>query len=578
MKHTETDRINRRAVVVGVMLSLWFAFIGGRAVYLQAFQDDWLSERASNQYEKTCRQLGKRGTIFDAHLREMAVSVDAVSIAARPGKIDNVSQTAGALAEILNLSGKSVKKQLSANRSFVWVERQVTPRETEAVMALSLPGISFQTEHQRFYPNRTLAAQVIGFAGIDGHGLEGVEFRFDQELKGDARRYTMLKDALGRGFSPNEADAALPAGNNLILTIDQTVQYFVEQALEEAVTAAQGRSGMAIVMTPQTGAILALAHYPFFNPNAYREFDREVWRNRAITDPYEPGSTLKIFTAAAAIERGGLTANDIFFCENGAFRIGRNTIHDTHPHGWLSLQRIIQYSSNIGAVKVCSRIGPEALHTTLKAFGFGRKTGINCPGESAGTLLPFDRWSGMDAGAIAFGQGVSVSALQLVTAVSAIANDGVLMTPYIVQAVTDPHGRIVKRFSPKKVRQAISRDTARAVTRMLETVTQADGTGAEAAMETCRVAGKTGTAQKVDDRGQYAQGKYIASFVGFFPARNPRATILVVVDEPEKMHYGGQVAGPAFKRIARELIHYLNTEPSGSKGKLTAALAGEVCG
>jgi cell division protein FtsI (penicillin-binding protein 3) len=579
MRQRGKTPINLRIGIIGALLGLWFCVICVRVVYLQAFQDERLSARASRQYEQTIERHGRRGTIYDRNLREMAVSVDAMSITADPDKIENVPATAAALANALDVDGKSLRRRLNTGRSFVWVDRQVTPRQCASVMALSLPGISFETEHQRFYPNRTLAAQVIGFAGIDGRGLEGIEFHFNQDLKGEAQRCTFLKDALGRGFSPAEADAAATAGNNVILTIDRNIQYFVEKDLAEAVRESEGKSGMAIVISPATGAILAMALYPFFNPNAYADFPRASWRDRAITDPFEPGSTMKIFTAAAALAHGGLAAKTIFFCENGSWQIGRHTVHDTHPHGWLSLQRIVQYSSNIGAAKICERIGSKVLYNTLRDFGFGEKTGIDCPGETTGCLMPYERWSAMDAGAISFGQGVSVSAIQLVTAVNAIANGGLLMKPYIVQAVTDPNGRLVRRYPPRKVRQTVSPATAHTLTRILETVTQEGGTGTEAATKEFQVAGKTGTAQKVDGQGRYTPGRFIASFVGFFPAEQPVATVLVVVDEPRKDHYGGQVAAPAFRKIALELMNYLGTESAQPLPKYSAALDGkEVTG
>ncbi len=572
MKRTGKDPINLRIGIIGGLMGLWFSVVCARVVYLQAFHDDWLSRRASSQYEQTVERQGKRGTIFDCHLREMAVSVNAVSIAADPDQITNVPRTAAALAKILKLNGKTLRRRLNTHRSFVWVDRQVSPRQSASVKALSLPGITFETEHQRFYPNRTLAAQVLGFAGIDGRGLEGIEFRFNQDLKGDPQRCTMLRDALGRGFSAAEADAASTAGNNLILTIDRNIQFFVARDLAEAVRGSEAESGMAIVMVPSTGAILAMALYPFFNPNAYADFPRDTWRDRAITDPFEPGSTMKIFTAAAALEHGGITANTIFFCENGAWRIGRHTLHDTEPHGWLSLQRIVQYSSNIGAAKICKRIGDKALYRTLRDFGFGQETGIDCPGETTGCLMPYERWSAMDAGAISFGQGVSVSAIQLVTAVNAIANGGLLMRPYIVQAVTNPNGRLVRRYLPHKVRRVVSPATAKALTRILETVTEPGGTGTKAAIEGCQVAGKTGTAQKVDPQGRYSNHRFIASFVGYFPAEHPVATVLVVVNAPRKDYYGGLVAAPAFRKIAMELMNYLNSESMPQVPKFSAAL------
>jgi cell division protein FtsI (penicillin-binding protein 3) len=578
MKQTDTEKRGIRTLIIGILLSLWFGVIGIRAIYLQVFHDDWLSEKASNQYERTCQLQGKRGTIYDRNYREMAVSIDATSVAARPRQIKDVNKTVTALSGILGIDKVSLTRQLSSKQPFIWVKRQVTPRETSALTDSSLAGILFQSEHQRFYPSRTLAAQVMGFAGIDGRGLEGLEFYYESYLKGGERSFTMLRDALGRGFSSAEGDEMIPAGNNVILTIDQAVQYFVEQELADAVQNSEGKSGIAIVMSPGTGAILALAHYPVLNPNTYREYPMAVRRNRAITDPFEPGSTMKTFTAAAALEHGGLRPQDTFFCENGEFRVGGHTVHDTHPHGQLTLQQVVQYSSNIGAAKIGQQIGKKALYKTLSGFGFGEKTGIDCPGEDAGLLHSVDRWKSIDAAVIAFGQGMSVTAIQLISAVSAIANDGVLMRPFLVQAITDPNGGVIKRYLPQQVRRVISSNTAKAVSRILETVTQPGGTGTPAALDTVRVAGKTGTAQKTDETGHYAKGKYNSSFVGFFPAEKPEVCILVIVEEPKKIHYGGLIAGPAFKKIAIELMNYLNTGNERPNEKLTATLKGEING
>jgi len=307
------------------------------------------------------------------------------------------------------------------------VKRQVTPKETDRIRSKQWEGIAFLSEHSRFYPNRSLAAQVIGFTGMDGNGIDGLEFYYDAYLKGGDHRITVLRDAMGKRFDADMDQDMVYSGSTLILTIDQTIQFITEQALEEAVTAYNGRSGMAVVMDPKTGAVLAMAHFPFFNPNAPNSAVKEARRNRIVTDPFEPGSTMKIFTAAAAVEYGGCTPNTVFFCENGKYRIGRNVVHDTGSFGWLSIQKIIKHSSNIGAVKMSEMVGARALYTTLARFGFGKKTGIDCPGETTGTLLPFQRWTHIDTSAISFGHGISVSPIQLITAVSAIANndDGV---------------------------------------------------------------------------------------------------------------------------------------------------------
>ena len=335
-------------------------------------------------------------------------------------------------------------------------------------------------------------------------------------------------------------------------------------------------SGMAVVMATGTGAVLALAHFPFLNPNALNEFDQELWRNRVITDPFEPGSTMKIFSAAAAIESGSSSPNSIFYCENGAYRVGRHVVHDTHEYGWLSLQQIIKYSSNIGAIKFSTKTGSEYLFRTLRNFGFGTKTGIDCPGETAGSLASFKKWTKIDAGTISFGQGVSVSALQLVAATSAIANKGIFMKPYVVQAITDHNGRLIKSFAPSKGRRVISEKTARTLTRIMQTVTTEGGTGVNAALEWYSVCGKTGTAQKIGKNGGYANGKYVSSFLGFVPSEHPKVAILVVIDEPKRQHYGGTVAAPAFKNIAQKTLAYMNISPKSKTDGLIVSLGNKA--
>jgi cell division protein FtsI (penicillin-binding protein 3) len=562
MKRTQRNPISLRASVLGIFFTLWLLVIGGKVVCLQVFQGDWLSKKASDQYEASVRAEGKRGLIYDRNGREMAASIDATSIAADPTRLGDVTQASAGLAKALQINRSSLTQKLSSNKSFVWIQRQVTPKETAAVSALQLGGITFLSEHKRYYPSRTLAAQVLGFTGIDGNGLEGIEYRYNEELNGNVENRTVLQDGKGRGFSAETETGAATDGNNLVLTIDGTVQYIAEQALKEVVDSFQAKSGIAVVMVPETGEILALAHYPFFNPNVYSESEKWKWRNRAITDPFEPGSTLKVFTAAAALETGELTVDSIFFCENGSYQVAGHTIHDTHEYGWMSLQQIIKHSSNIGTAKISERIGSETLYTALRDFGFGDKTGIDCPGETAGNLSSYRKWRGVDALSISFGQGVSVSAVQLAAAVNALANGGVLMRPYVVQAVVDSEGNDVKRFAPQEVRRAISSETAQTITRIMETVTTEGGTGEDVALEGYRVAGKTGTAQKIGDSARYEAGLYVSSFAGFIPAEDPRATIVVVVDEPQTEHYGGTVAGPAFRKIAEELMRYLEVDPS----------------
>jgi cell division protein FtsI (penicillin-binding protein 3) len=554
--------------IVGALFLTALVAISAQAVRLHVFEGAWLSERAAQEYERATVVQGKRGALTDRNGSPLAVSIDAPSIAAYPRQIADRRAAAKRLAVALNLPQPEMIKKLDPARSFVWLKRQATPRQAESVQALGIKGIGFISEHSRYYPNKSLAAQLVGFSGVDGHGLEGMEFYFDAYLKGGEQEITVLKDALGRPFEGAEMPANLAGGNDVVLTIDRTIQHIAQKALEASVTEYAAQSGIAIVMAPATGEVLALAHYPFFNPNSYGSFDRELWRNRAITDPFEPGSTMKIFSVAAAIDSGICSPSTIFYCENGEYRIGRNTIHDTKSHGWLSLQQIVKYSSNIGSVKIAEKLGPRQLHAYLSAFGFGQRTGIACPGETAGSLSPFTSWSAVDAGAISFGQGISVSAIQLIAAASAIANDGLLMKPMLVRAVVDRHGQTVKHFSPEPVRRVVSSHSAATVKRILRTVITEGGTGVNAALERYSVCGKTGTAQKIDSTGTYAKGRYLSSFVGFAPADQPEVSILVVLDEPKSQTYGGIVAAPAFRQIALETLSYLNIPPGPDADRL----------
>ncbi len=564
-------RRNRRSLRAGIiagLFTLWLIAIGVRAGYLQLMRGQWLSNQAVEQVEESVTLQGKRGTIYDARHQPMAVSLETPSVAAYPGAIQDRQKAAPRLAKVLGLKSRLVLRKLNSGKHFVWLKRQASPKEAEAVRALNLAGVDFIPEHSRFYPNKSLAAQVLGFTGIDGHGLEGLEFYYNRELKGGAHNITVRKDALGRGFDADQLAGLRRAGNNVVLTIDRHIQYIAEKALSQAVKSHKAKSGMAVVMDPASGGILALAHYPLFNPNTYRKFDRHAWRNRAITDPFEPGSTMKIFSAAAALESGSSTPNTIYYCENGSYLVGNHTVNDTKSHGWLSLQQIVKYSSNIGVVKVAEQIGPKTLHHRLQDFGFGRRTGVDCPGESPGALSHYKRWTAVDTGAIAFGQGVSVTAMQLITAVGTVANNGLMMRPRMVQAINDADGRPIRTFEPEAIRQVVSAGTARSVRRIMRTVITEGGTGVKADLDGYSVSGKTGTAQKIDKNGRYAPDRYVASFVGFAPTEQPALAVLVMVDEPKGNHYGGIVAAPAFKQIVKESLSYLNIAPARGLHKL----------
>jgi len=572
METTEKNYTRLRITIVGVLFIAFFVAIVVKAVHVQVYQGQWLSDRATKEIRKTLTVREKRGAIYDTNHHEMAVSIDAVSIGAYPTLMKDKNASAAKLSKALGLNPQSFATRLASGNGFKWVKRKVTPKEVRAVKDLSVEGIDFISEQSRFYPQSSLAAQITGFTGIDGRGLEGVEFYYDNRLNGEEKKLVVMKDALGKKFGGEREGSLDSSAMNLILTVDKTIQYITERALKEAVKEHEATSGMAVVMDPGTGAVYAIANYPAFNPNAFGRFDRSAYRNRAITDPFEPGSTMKIFSATAAIEYGGCTPNTIFYCENGKYKVGRFTIHDTHEYGWLSLEKIIKYSSNIGAMKMSEMIGAQSLHQTLKGFGFGEPTGIDCPGEAPGSLSPYQKWSQIHTGVVAFGHGMSVTAIQMASAVSAIANRGVLMRPYVVRAITDQKGNIVEEFAPQQVRRAVSAKTADTVKAMMRTVVETGGTGTEADLEGYTVCGKTGTARKVNKEGRYERGSYLSSFVGFAPAESPELTVLVVIDDPQKQYYGGQVAAPAFKKIVRESLNYMNVPPRNNVRRLTASL------
>ena len=574
----ENKYFRLRILLVGAFFLFAFMAIAAKAIHLQIYRSPWLSQKASEQYEKSLTTSGKRGIIYDRNLREMAVSIDVTSIAAYPPRLEDAKITAKVLANILKIDGRKIQRNLTAKKPFVWIKRQTTAKESRAVKDLQIPGIDFVTEYNRFYPHMTLAAQALGFTGLDGAGLEGIEFYYNRHLKGAPKNITVFKDALGNGFSSDPDQLASSRGHDLVLTIDSNIQYITEKALQEAVDRYSALSALAIVMQPRSGAILSIAHYPSINPNTYAHFDKSFWRNRAITDSFEPGSTMKVFSAAAALEYGQITPNSIFYCENGAYRIGKNIVHDIHKHGWLSLQQIIKLSSNIGAVKVGEKVGAKNLYRTLRNFGFGQRTGVDFPGETPGSLSNYSSWSNMDTGAISFGHGVSVSAIQMVSAVSAIANDGILMKPYVVQKIINQKGQTVKHFKPRKIRRAISGRSAKLVRNIMKTVITEGGTGVNAALDGYSVSGKTGTSRKLDENGQYSNNSHIASFIGFTPADNPEVAILVVIDEPKGKYYASIVAAPVFKQIAQQILNYLNVPPDAGTTKFRVFLGSEAKG
>ena len=567
------EKLGARILVIRFFLLLCLVGIVIRSFEIQVLQGETLKKRAENTYVRQVSIQGERGLILDRNLNKLGASIDAPNITADPTQITNAGQTAAMLVKILGGSRSEIEKKLSQDRRFALLASRVSPAKAKAVKDLNIVGIYIQDNSKRFYPNRHLAAQVIGFTGKDDHGLEGLEFSYNDVLEGKTLKTQEYRDGQGTILDTGSPRREGLQGGTIVLALDKKIQFFSEQALEQAVKEHRGKSGMAIVMQPATGEILAMAHYPEFNPNNYGDFSRSRYRNRAMTDAFEPGSIMKVITVASAIERG-MAPKTIINCENGNYRVGRSVIHDTHPYDYLTPGQIIKFSSNIGAAKIAQDIGPKAMHYYLKAFGFGNKTGINCPAESSGVILPLKRWTSIDAVAMSFGQGMSVTALQLVSAVSAIANGGKLMKPLLVKKELSNAGDVIRENTPCVVRQVISPKTAGIVKQMMARVVQEDGTGTKAAIPGYRICGKTSTAQKAaQGKKGYSSSRYTSAFAGFAPFDNPALAILVVVDEPKQNHYGGIVAAPAFKDIMARSFNYLNIAPNTD---MIAALPREV--
>lgn len=574
MADNRHNNLRGRILFIQVLFLLFMSVVGAKSFDIQIFKAEELKRKASRDYSTSLTIRGERGQVFDRDMNKLATSIDAISVSACPAKIKDTAKTAAELAKILGIDRKALQKKLATQKMFAWVARSISPGQASRIRDLKIQGIYFENDFRRFYPQRDLAAQVLGFTNAEDIGLEGLEFKYNNVLEGGTLKFRALRDGNGQIFDINREKRAQLKGKSIVLALDKKIQYLSEKTLEDTVRQHRAKSGMALVMRPKTGELLSIAHYPQFNPNNFGDFNTRIFRNRAVTDAFEPGSAMKVFTAAAALEKG-FAPRQIFFCENGSYRIGANIVKDTHPHGWLTINQIIKFSSNIGSVKIAETIGDKTLYDHLNDFGFGHKTQIGCPGETSGTLSHYGNWSRIDAGAISFGQGVSVSAIQLLSGISAIANDGMLMKPILVKKILSNTGQEVKTFSPEPVRRVVSQKTARQVKQMMSMAVSEEGTGTKAAMEGFEVCGKTGTAQKAaKNKKGYEKNKYVSVFAGFAPKDEPELAILVVVDEPQKKYYGGDVAAPAFKNIMAESFNYLNIRPKEDKSMI-AMLAKE---
>jgi cell division protein FtsI (penicillin-binding protein 3) len=560
-----------RQSVLLLLLLCGFGVVLFRLVALQIWQAAELSVKADRQHRKTVSLEGGRGTIVDRHGNVLAMNVEVPSAFGVPTTLGSPTKTARMLAPVLHVRSEELERKLRQERSFVWLARKLDPEQGRRLQRLSLDGVGVVMEGRRFYPKGPFLSHVLGFAGMDGEGLEGIEHRYESYLRGEKRMMVLQRDALGRSVFPADLTERNPTpGHNLSLTIDEVIQYITERELEDAVSRAQAKSGTMIVLDPQTGAVLAMAVSPRFDPNVVSNLSPDRWRNKALTDAYEPGSTLKAVMAAAAIEERVVRPNTMVFGEHGRMAIANTVIHDHEKLGWVSFAQVIQKSSNIGAAKTGMVLGEHRLHRYLRAFGFGQKTEIDLPGEGTGLLKSVKDWGRRSVASISIGQEIGVTPLQMVSAIAALANEGVLMRPYVVSEIRSSEGQLLKRVSPQVKRRVVSPETAHTVTKMLEGVVT-DGTGVKAAIPGFRVAGKTGTAQKVDPRtGSYSASRFVTSFAGYVPAENPRLAMIVVIDEPQGDTWGGTVAAPVFSRVGEQVLSYLGV---GSHEPVTLAMA-----
>ncbi|HEX9667941.1 MAG TPA: penicillin-binding transpeptidase domain-containing protein [Thermoanaerobaculia bacterium] len=550
-----------RLLFVALFLGGWTAAIAGRLYILQVVRHDAYAARAVEQQQRVLELTPARGTIYDARGRELAVSVQVDSAYVNPRQVRDPDALARQLAAVLGADAAKLRRQLDADGEFVWIARQLDPPIAEELRRRALPGLHFVEESKRYYPMRELAAQVLGYAGVDNQGLAGLELVYDEVVAGRKGERTVLRDARrDTVVAPHLAVSAAEPGRDLHLTLDATIQHIVERELARAVEEHGAKQGTAVFLDPATGAVLAMASYPGFDPNEFARVHPSRWRNRAIMDVFEPGSTFKVITAAAAFAAGLVAPEDPFECEMGGITLAGIRIRDHKAFGRLTFAEVLQKSSNVGMIKTALLLGDQRLHATVTAFGFGKPTGVDLPGESPGILHPLAQWRPLTKAYLSFGQGIAVTPLQLAAAVGAVANGGALVRPHVVAALGGDGDGEVRQPQPPVVGHPLDERSAATLRAVLEGVVT-HGTGKGAAVPGYRVAGKTGTAQKAV-AGGYSRSGFVPSFVGFAPVERPVLVGVVAVDEPAGWEYhGGQVAAPLFGAIARQVLLYMGVRP-----------------
>lgn len=556
----------KRAIILNTVIIFSFFAVFLRLTDLMILNHKRLSERARVQHIKVEDIQVRRGIIFDRRGREMAVNLELESLYCDPESliIDDVgikklSMTIGRKAEV-------ILSKMPQEGRFAWIERKLDSDVAGKVRRLDIKGLGFLPEAKRFYPKGQLASHILGFVGVDNQALEGIELEYDEYLKTTGGKILFSRDASGKVLSSGVDMEA--KGNNIVLTIDEGLQYLVESELEKAMLKWRASAASAIMMDPFTGEILAFANIPAYDPNNPMRVSGFERRNRAITDCYEPGSIFKIIVGTAALEEKIVDLNTKFDCSRGGVEVGGKVIHDAHRHGVLTFKEVIQKSSNVGSAMIGMKLGKERVYKYAKLFGFGEKTEIDLPGEVSGWIHPPEKWSGTSIGAISIGQEVAVTPLQMLRAYSAIANGGFLVKPHVVSEIRLPEGQVLVSFRGHEKKRAISTETAETFKDILKTVAEEGGTGHSASVKGNQVAGKTGTAQVIDPKtGRYSKEKYVSSFVGFVPADNPKMALMIVIYEPKGQIYGGVVAAPVFKEIANQALSYLNVPREDNPNK-----------
>ena len=543
-----------------LLFILFFLFCISRLLFIQVFRSNYLAEIARKQHNLFVELEPRRGTIYDSNLKPLAVNVQVDSLFASPKEMPARDRETAAkkLSSILNINISQLREKLGKKKYFVWIARKITPQQSEEIKRLNIRGLNFIKESKRCYPNGYLASHVLGFAGLDNTGLEGLELYYNSYLKGEPGWAMFLRDARQKKLDLWEQMVLPRDGDDIVLTIDEVIQYIAERELDKAYRANHAKGASIVILDPHTGAVLALANRPTYDLNEYGNAGKDVRRNRLLTDMFEPGSVFKIVTASAALEEKKVDEQVKIFCENGAYKISSHILHDHKAHGWLTFREVIEQSSNIGTSKVAQMLGNELLYKYIRLFGFGSKLGIDLPGEISGVARPPRFWSKISIATIPMGQEVGVTALQLANEISIIANGGLLMKPYVVREIRDKYGEQIKDFSPVVINRVISADTAARIKKILVGVIE-EGTGKLAKVMGFSAAGKTGTAQKLEPNGTYSHSKYVASFIGFAPADDPLIAVAVTVDEPHPYYFGGVVAAPVFKGVANDVIRYLRT-------------------